>query len=122
VLKGLRTVVYRAADLPKATAWYTAVLGVEPYFSEPFYVGFEVGGFELGLDPDVEDLAGGTGGAIAYWGVENADAALARLIELGAKPHREVQEVGGGIRVASVIDPGGNILGVMENPHFKLAP
>ena len=122
MLKGLRTVVYRAADLPKAKAWYTAVLGIEPYFSEPFYVGFEVGGFELGLDPDVEDLAEGTGGVIAYWGVENADAALARLIELGATPHREVQEVGNGIRVASVVDPAGNILGVMENPHFKLAP
>ena len=121
MLKGLRTVVYRAADLSKAKAWYTAVLGIEPYFSEPFYVGFNVGGFELGLDPDVEGVAEGTGGVIAYWGVENADAALARLIELGATPHREVQEVGGGIRVASVIDPAGNILGVMENPHFKTA-
>jgi|SRR5688572_7829668 len=120
VLKGLRTVIYRASDLSKAKAWYAAVLGVEPYFSEPFYVGFNVGGFELGLDPDAKDLAQGSGGVIAYWGVENADAALKRLLELGATTHRPIQDVGEGIRVASVLDPSGNILGIIENPHFKI--
>jgi len=121
VLKGLRTVIYRARDLSKAEMWYTAVLGIEPYFSEPFYVGFNVGGFELGLDPDAKDLAQGTGGVIAYWGVENADAALKKLLDLGATPHRQIQDVGGGIQVASVIDPFGNILGIIENPHFKIS-
>ena len=121
MLKGLRTVIYRAKDLPKAKTWYAAVLGIEPYFSEPFYVGFNVGGFELGLDPDARDLTEGTGGVIAYWGVDNADTALAHVIALGATPHRDVQDVGGGIRVASVTDPFGNILGIIENPHFKLS-
>lgn len=120
MLKGLRTVIYRAGDLAKAKTWYTAVLGIEPYFSEPFYVGFNVGGFELGLDPDAKDLAQGGGGVIAYWGVEDADAALKKLLALGATPHRQIQDVGGGIRVASVVDPSGNILGIIENPHFKI--
>lgn len=120
VLKGLRTVIYRASDLSKAKTWYTAVLGIEPYFSEPFYVGFNVGGFELGLDPDARDLAQGSGGVIAYWGVENADTALQKLLELGATTHRPIQDVGEGIRVASVLDPSGNILGIIENPHFKI--
>ena len=50
---GLRTVVYKVSDLGRAKAWYTKVLGIEPYFDEPFYVGFNVGGYELGLDPDI---------------------------------------------------------------------
>jgi catechol 2,3-dioxygenase-like lactoylglutathione lyase family enzyme len=51
---GLRTVIYPAPDLAASKAWYTALLGVEPYFDEPFYVGFDVGGYELGLNPDNE--------------------------------------------------------------------
>jgi predicted enzyme related to lactoylglutathione lyase len=119
MFQGLRTVIYRAHDLEKAKAWYASVLGKPPYFAEPFYVGFSVGGFELGLDPDAADLAAGAG-PLAYWGVADADAALARLLELGAKPHRAVQDVGEGIRVASVVDPFGNVVGIIENPHFEL--
>ncbi len=63
---------------------------------------------------------GGMGGVTAYWGVENIDAAMARLRELGPAVHTDVKDVGEGIRVASVIDPFGNVLGVIENPHFKL--
>jgi catechol 2,3-dioxygenase-like lactoylglutathione lyase family enzyme len=111
---GLYTAVYAAPDLDKARAWYADVLGIPPYFSEPFYVGFNVGGFELGLDPDAEPFAG----ANAYWGVADARAAYARLIALGAQPAREPQDVGGGVVVASVIDPFGNKLGIVENPHF----
>jgi predicted enzyme related to lactoylglutathione lyase len=120
MFQGLRTVIYRAHDLDAAKAWYASVLGRQPYFAEPFYVGFNVGGFELGLDPDARDVAQGAG-PVTYWGVENVDAALARLLELGASAHRAVQDVGGGIRVASVLDPFGNVVGVIENPHFKLA-
>ena len=95
------------------------MLGRQPYFAEPFYVGFNVGGFELGLDPGASDLSQGAG-PVTYWAVENVDAALARLLELGASAHRPVQDVGGGIRLASVLDPFGNVVGVIENPHFKL--
>ncbi len=120
MFEGLRTVIYRADNLEKAKQWYTTVLGIDPYFAQPFYVGFNVGGFELGLDPDAKDLAQGTGGIVAYWGVKNAEAALSRLLDLGATPRRAIQDVGEGIRVASVLDPFGNVLGIIENPHFKL--
>jgi predicted enzyme related to lactoylglutathione lyase len=118
--QGLRTVIYHAPDLEKAKGWYSKVLGIEPYFDQPFYVGFNVGGYELGLDPDASSTPGGNCGAVAYWGVPHADAAFGRLIELGAKERSAVQEVGEGIRVATVFDPFGNILGVIENPHFQV--
>ncbi len=115
---GLRTVIYPAPDLESSKAWFTAVLGFEPYFDEPFYVGFEVGGYELALDPNAEPGAG----PVTYWGVPDADAALARLLEAGAKPRSAVQEVGGGIRVATVFEVGGSIFGIIENPHFVAEP
>lgn len=115
---GLRTALYPVKDLAKARSWYSAVLGIAPYFDEPFYVGFNVGGFELGLDPDTSAHPPGAAGNVAYWGVENADRAWARLLEQGAAPLSPVREVGGGIRVATVKDPFGNVLGIIENPHF----
>lgn len=113
---GLRTVIYPVADLAAATAWYSQVLGQGPYFDQPFYVGFSVGGFELGLLPDGVP---GTSGAQALWGVANATAALTRLLELGATELEAVTDVGEGIKVAAVQDPFGNRLGIIENPHFK---
>jgi predicted enzyme related to lactoylglutathione lyase len=116
---GLRTVIYHVDDLEKAKAWYASVLGLPPYFDEPFYVGFNVGGFELGLDPDA---ARGSGGVVAYWGVEDADAALERLLGLGARLRSDVQDVGEGVRVATVEDPFGNPFGLIENSGFRLEP
>jgi predicted enzyme related to lactoylglutathione lyase len=118
---GLRTVKYVVPDLARAKAWYAEAFGVEPYFDEPFYVGFNVGGFELGLDPDMSAQAPGAGGATAYWGVPDAAVALERLTVLGAAVHEPLQDVGGGIKVASVLDPFGNVVGIIENPHFVLA-
>jgi predicted enzyme related to lactoylglutathione lyase len=119
-LQGLRTVIYHASDLEKAKTWYSQVLGIEPYFDQPFYVGFNVAGYELGLDPDAASTPGGNGGVVAYWGVANAEVAFRRLMELGATERSGVQEVGEGIRVATVFDPFNNIFGIIENPHFKL--
>jgi predicted enzyme related to lactoylglutathione lyase len=119
MFQGLRTVIYHVDDLPRAKEWYAKLLGVGPYFDEPFYVGFNVGGYELGLDPDAEGVAGG-GGVVAYWGVEDAVAAYHRARELGARAHAEPREVGGGIIVATVTDPFGNVFGIIENPHFKI--
>src|SRR5262249_41894912 len=93
MILGLRTVLYPAPDLARGKQWYVQVLGKEPYFDQPFYVGFEVGGFELGLIPDGEP---GAKGSIAYWGVADAAAALARLLELGAELRDDVMNVGGG--------------------------
>ena len=118
--QGLRTVIYHAPDLEKAKTWYAKALGIEPYFDQPFYVGFNVGGYELGLDPDASSTPGGKGGAVAYWGVTNAEESLRRLVSLGATERSAVQEVGEGIRVATVFDPSGNIFGIIENPHFKV--
>ena len=119
MFQGLRTVVMAAKNLDAAKAWYTRVLGAGPYFDTEFYVGFNVGGFELGLHPGGEDLWEGVD-AITYWGVPDIDAALARLLELGAKEHQPVQDVGEGIRLATVRDPFGTIVGIIENPHFKI--
>jgi catechol 2,3-dioxygenase-like lactoylglutathione lyase family enzyme len=124
---GLRTVKYRAPDIKRARDWYTEVLGFGPYFDEPFYVGFSVGGFELGLDPDLSEYGGGEanpdqGGVTVYWGVAHAGASLARLLGLGAVARSPVQDVGGGIKVATVFDPFGNVLGIIENPHFQYQP
>lgn len=115
-LDGLRTVVYHVADLGAARDWYAALLGQRPYFDESFYVGFEVAGFELGLDPDTTGASPGPGGTVAYWAVSNADSVLARAIELGAIVHEPVQDVGGGVRIGAVRDPFGNVLGVVEAP------
>jgi predicted enzyme related to lactoylglutathione lyase len=117
---GLRTIIYHVGDLDRAKEWYGVVLGIRPYFDEPFYVGFDVGGFELGLQPDEPGAPRASTGVVAYWGVDDADAAFGRLLELGATGHSGVQDVGEGIRVATVLDPYGNMLGVIENPHFSL--
>jgi len=115
---GLRTVIYPARDLARAKAWYAQALGVEPYFDEPFYVGFNVGGFELGLDPDAPAEPAAGAAAVAYWGVDDARKAFERLLSLGAEKVTDVHEVGGGILVGTVRDPLGNVLGIIENPHF----
>jgi predicted enzyme related to lactoylglutathione lyase len=117
MILGLRTAIYPAPDLTAAKAWYAKVLGVAPYFDEPFYVGFTVGGFELGLVPDA---APGTDGPQPLWGVADAESAYRRLLELGARALNPVAEVGGGIRVAAVVDPFGNRFGIIENPHFDV--
>src|SRR5262249_6961547 len=116
MIQGLRTVAYHVTDLARAKAWYGQVLGIEPYFDEPFYVGYSVGGVGLGLGPDGTP---GPGGTVAYWGVPDAAAALRRLESLGAAVREPLQEVGGGIKVAAVADPFGNTFGVIENPHFS---
>lgn len=116
---GLRTVIYHVPDIDAAKKWYTALLGFGPYFDEPFYVGFNVGGYDLGLQPC--DAGENTGaGVVAYWGVAEAEVALKYALEKGATSHEDLQDVGEGIKVATVKDPFGNVFGIIENPHFKL--
>lgn len=117
---GLRTATYTARDLAAAKRWYAEVLGIQPYFDEPFYVGFNVGGFELGVMPDEHAELERPQAGIAYWGVAHADSSYARLIALGASEFAPILDVGGGIRIGAVRDPFGNVLGVIENPHFTL--
>lgn len=114
MILGLRSLIYPAPDLDAAKEWYTKMLGFGPYFDEPDYVGFDLGGYELGLFPHFPEGAG----PYTYWGVPNVDDALASLLASGATLLEEVSEVGGGIRMASVTDPFGHIFGVIESPAF----
>jgi len=116
MILGLRTAIYPVNDLGKEKEWYSLVLGQAPYFDQPIYVGFAVGGFELGLLPQEE---AGTAGAQPLWGVDNADQELARLVRLGGVVLEPVTDVGEGIRVAAIRDPFGNRFGIIENPHFR---
>ena len=119
MLLGLRTIGYPITDISRAKEFYNALTGTTPYFDEPFYIGYNVGGYELGLDPNRTPSAT-TDGSLTYWGVEKIDAAIEHALAIGATPHLPIQDVGGGIKIASVLDPFGNVVGLIENPHFKL--
>ncbi len=115
-LDGLRTVIYPTTDLDAAKAWWTALLGAGPYFDEPFYVGFSVGGYELGLLPgDPSD------GALTYWGTADVAAAVDAAVAQGSTIHAPVTEVGDGIVTATVRTPLESIVGFIYNPHFAAA-
>ena len=119
MFQGLRTVIYHVADLNEAKAWYAKAFATQPYFDEPFYVGFSVGGYELGLHPAVGGVSFGNN-AVAYWGVPDIDAAVAHMKTCGAVVRQEPMDVGGDIKVAAVADPFGNVIGIIQNPHFKI--
>jgi hypothetical protein len=116
-LLGLRTVIYPVADLGAATEWWSNFLGFGPYFEQPFYVGYEVAGYELGLLPD----ASPADGALTYWGVADVAEAMAAAVALGAAEHSPATEVGDGIVTGTVRNPVGNIVGYIYNPHFRAA-
>lgn len=115
-LKGLRTVIFPTADLAGAKKWWVKFLGFDPYFDEPFYIGFNVAGYELGLLPDTNP----TDGALTYWGVDDVSAAIKTAIEAGATEHSPATEVGEGIITGSIRTPQGSIVGLIYNPHFNL--
>jgi catechol 2,3-dioxygenase-like lactoylglutathione lyase family enzyme len=116
VLDGLRTVIYPSPDLDAAKAWWTEFLGSDPYFDEPFYVGYNVAGYELGLLPSADP----SDGALTYWGVADVAEAVADAIAAGATEHVPVTDVGEGIVTATVRTPPGAILGLIHNPHFSI--
>jgi predicted enzyme related to lactoylglutathione lyase len=120
MIQGLATVIYRVTDLDRAKAWYARAFQQAPYFDQPFYVGFSIGGYELGLDPDPSGGKTGPGGSVAYWRVPAIDDAVRHFVSSGAAVAVPAQEVGEGIKVATVSDPFGNVIGLIENPHFAL--
>jgi predicted enzyme related to lactoylglutathione lyase len=113
MFKKLRTVVYHVTDLQQAKAWYTKITGIEPYFDMPFYVGFDINGGELGLDPDMTGVSSGNH-SFAYWAVDGIEKCVTSLVVDGAVLVDDVKEVGGGIKVAVVQDPWGNAVGLIE--------
>lgn len=117
---GLRTAEYLVSDLNEAKKWYSNILGIQPYFDEPFYVGFNVGGYELGLMPEEKLPLQKGESVVAYWGVEDIETVYKDLIEAGATEYEKPMNVGGELMVAKVKDPWGNIFGIIYNPEFKL--
>jgi predicted enzyme related to lactoylglutathione lyase len=117
MFQGLRTVIYRVPDLDRAKAWYADAFCVQPYFDQPFYVGFDIGGYELGLKPATDAVTGDS--VEAYWGVPDIAQAHDAIVAKGASPKAPIMDVGEGIKVALVTDPFGNVIGLIENPHFK---
>ncbi|KAA2244843.1 VOC family protein [Chitinophaga agrisoli] len=117
---GLRTAIYQVGDITSAKEWYAEVFETQPYFDEPFYVGFEIGGYELGLQPEENPSRDKTESVVAYWGVDDVREVFDRFLTLGALEYEQPEEVGGGIIVAKVKDPWGNIIGLIYNPHFKV--
>ncbi len=117
---GLRTVAYQVPDIEEAKKWYTSIFETTPYFDEPFYVGFNIGGYELGLVPEetTEKLCDSK--VLVYWGVADIEASYDRMLHNGALKHEAPHNVGGAIVVASVKDPWGNLIGLIYNPEFKL--
>ena len=117
---GLRTVIYRVLDIDQAKAWYTSAFEVEPYFDMPFYVGFQVGGFELGLDPDLSEGQPGPGGALAYWGVVNIEAGGRSTRRPGARRWSPLSRMlAAASRWRRSPDPFGNPIGLIENPNSQ---
>ena len=120
VMLGLRTTAYIVKDLAQAKAWYTKAFKTEPYFDESFYVRFNIQGYELGLLPEGNETNLKGENVLSYWGVEDIQKELERLIELGATIHEKPINVGGELLVCSVKDPWSNIIGLIYNPYFKL--
>jgi predicted enzyme related to lactoylglutathione lyase len=110
---GIKTVLHPVTDLAAAKAMYTALLGVPPQTDGPYYVGFEVEGQQIGLVP-----GGGPQGMtspVAYWHVPDIEAKLAEVTAAGATVKEPAHDVGGGRLVATVTDPDGNVLGLLED-------
>jgi predicted enzyme related to lactoylglutathione lyase len=127
-LRGLCTISYYAADMPAAAKWYGELLGIDPYFvrpteGRPEYVEFRFGDYqhELGI-VDVKYMPkaakAGPGGAIAFWHVDDIAAMVERLKRMGAKEYEPIIEREAGFKTASVVDPFGNVVGLMYNPHY----
>ena len=128
-LRGLATTTFFAPDLTAARKWYAEFLGIDAYFAfpntgAPAYIEFRIGDYEheLGfIDSKYapKGPAAGPGGAVAYWHVDDIEAVFARLLAMGAKEYEPVTKRGeSGFVTASVVDPFGNILGIMYNPHY----
>jgi predicted enzyme related to lactoylglutathione lyase len=128
ILRGMATVSYYADDVKAARTWYSELLGINPYFERPdsdnpAYIEFRLGDYqhELGIiDRKYMPKGAATtpGGAVLFWHVDDIEAALERLKAMGAKEYEPLIKREAGFVTASVVDPFGNILGVMYNPHY----
>jgi predicted enzyme related to lactoylglutathione lyase len=118
---GLRTTIYKVADIEKAKEWYAAVFKTEPYFDQPFYVGFNIGGYELGLQPEELPTLDKPESVVSYWGVEDIQLEYSEFLRLGATENEKPYNVGGELMTATVKDPWNNVIGLIYNPEFTLS-
>ena len=112
--EGIKTIIYPVRDLAKAKTLYGELAGVEPYADEAYYVGFNVGSQDVGLDPNGHSQ--GMTGPLAYWHVDDIERSLKALLDTGAEAQQEVKDVGGGKLIASVKDADGNVIGLLQSP------
>ena len=120
MIDGLAAVVYHVDNIEKGKDWYTRALEVIPYIDEPYYVGFKIGEFELGVDPNAENSQVKDEGHVAFWSVTNIEETFKHLLLIGAQRQDDITDIGGGILAATVIDPFGNTFGLMENKNLKI--
>jgi predicted enzyme related to lactoylglutathione lyase len=116
-LLGLRTTIYRVPDIEAAKTWYSRVFEIPPYFDEPFYVGFNIAGYELGLMPE-DGFTAKAENVLTYWGVDDIHGEYNRFLDAGATSLGEPVAVGGEIVTAELKDPWGNVIGLIYNPDF----
>ncbi|MDT9699904.1 glyoxalase [Streptomyces sp. P17] len=110
---GVQTIMYPVKDLARAKAIFGALLGVEPYADEPYYVGYKDAGQDVGLDP--HGHAKGMTGPVPYWHVEDIRVTRTALLEAGAESLQDVQDVGGGRLIAFLKDAEGNMIGLLQD-------
>ncbi len=121
MFKGIQTGIYIVDDMVKAKEWYSKILGTKPYFNQDFYTGYKIGHkYELGLMPKESGYKSGAGGSITYWHVEDIQKSMEDIISKGAIKQDDIADVGEGIKVASIKDPFGNIIGLIEDKSFKV--
>ncbi|HXB46506.1 MAG TPA: VOC family protein [Streptosporangiaceae bacterium] len=111
--EGIKTVLHPVSDLEKAKAVYSALLGTPPQHDAPYYVGFDVAGQHIGLVPG--GAAQGMTSPVAYWHVPDIEAKLAEVTAAGAAVKEAPRDVGNGRLVATVTDPDGNVLGLLQD-------
>jgi predicted enzyme related to lactoylglutathione lyase len=113
MFKKLRTIIYHVQDITAAKEWYTKATGITPYFDHDLYVGFDINGYELGLDGDAAHVTTGNQ-TVAYWAVDDIDSSVAKLVSIGGTVFQPAINVGGTIIVAVVEDPFGNHVGLIQ--------
>ena len=111
---GMKTVIYPVKDIAAAKQLYSHLLGVAPVMDEAYYVGFDVDGQHIGLDPD--GYGKGMTGPVGYWHVDDIEARVEALVAAGAETQQGVSDVGGGTLVATLKDADGNPIGLRQVP------
>ena len=110
---GIKTIIYPVKDLDRAKALFGTLLGVKPDADAPYYVGYTIENQHIGLDPNGH--AQGMTGPLGFWHVDDIKASLEALLAAGAETRQEIKNVGGGRLIASVTDPDGNVIGLLQD-------